>query len=347
LGKKGMKKVILTVSALIVLLFDSGCSFKSLLNSPVVASEVATPEVMSEPLPPTMTLDPTPSITPFQPAPPTPTMPPPPTATPLPTCTPTPTKTPVHTPTATWAFNPAGKVIAPILLYHHIAEINPINRYYVSPQNFRAQLESLRDWGFTTITASFLISILVNGGELPPRPVLITFDDGDLDVYENAFTVMRELGFVGTFYIVSSRMGASGYVSADQLIEMAAAGWEIGSHSKSHVDLTLNHDLVRNEMLQSRLDIEDAVGVTVTSIAYPYGTVDAYIAQKAQDYGYTNGMGLGVLTEHTWGSMYYLNRREVHGDMDLAAFAALLPWSGPILPPTETPTPTPTSTPAP
>jgi peptidoglycan/xylan/chitin deacetylase (PgdA/CDA1 family) len=295
-----------------------------------------------EPVPWTEGVAPTTSLTPFQPiaftSSPAPTstdtLLPTETATPTPTFTPTATHTPIPTATATWTYNEAGDVVAPILLYHHIADVTPINRYYVPPASFREQMQALKDWGFTSITPSYLREVLVNGGDLPNRPILITFDDGDKDVYEYAYPVMHEFGFVGSFYIVSSRIGAEGYVGVDQLKEMAANGWEIGSHTESHLDLTSNHDLAREEMLQSRLDIQDEISVTVTSLAYPYGLVDEFIATKAQEYGYFTGMGLGILTEHTWGTLYYLNRREVHGDMDLAAFAGLLPWSGPILTPT-------------
>ena len=311
---------------LVICLGVSGCSAPAHLIS-------VTP--IGEPVPVKVLVTPPASPTPFQPIPPTNTLPPPFTATPLPTWTPTPTVTPSPTPTATWVFNEAGKVIAPILLYHHIANIIPVNRYYVSPENFRAQMQALREWGFTTITPSYLRQVLVSGGELPYRPVVITFDDGNLDVYENAYPIMREFGFIGAFYIVSTRLSAGGYVGVDQLKEMASVGWEIGSHTADHLDLTLNHGLVREEMLQSRLDIQEALSMTVTSIAYPYGLVDEYIAMQAQEYGYMTGMGLGILTEHTWGTMYYLNRREVHADMDLTAFAGLLPWSGSM------PTPTP------
>lgn len=312
---------LLWASFLIINLSISGCSAPAKLVS-------VTP--IGEPTPSYEPNDPTISPTPFQPLPPTNTLPPPPTATPLPTWTPTPTQTLTPTPTATWTFNKAGKVIAPILLYHHIADITPVNRYYVSPANFRAQMEALKVWGFTTITPSYLRKVLVDGGNLPSRPVVISFDDGNMDVYQNAFPVMREYGFVGAFYIVTNNMGADKYVGVDQLKEMVAAGWEIGSHTEDHLDLTLNHDIARYEMLQSRIDLQDALSITVTSIAYPYGLVDAYIATEAQNYGYLTGMGLGILNEQTWGSMYYLNRREVHGEMDLTAFANLLPWSGPI-----------------
>lgn len=320
-------KFSLFVFLLVTALGISGCSAPAKL--------IAT-TALSEPTPLPVSGEPTPSATPFQPLPPTNTLPPPPTATPLPTWTPTPTLTPTPSPTATWTFNEAGKIIAPILLYHHVMDISPVNRYYVSPANFKAQMQALKAWGFTSITPYYLRQVLVNGGNLPQRPVVITFDDGDIDVYENAFPIMRELGFVGAFYIVTNNLGAKDYVGIDQLKEMVAAGWEIGSHTRDHLDLTINHDIIRDEMLQSRLDLQEALSTTVTSIAYPFGLVDAYVATEAQDYGYLTGMGLGILNEHTWGTMYYLNRREVHGDMDLDAFSGLLPWSGPLSTPTST-----------
>jgi peptidoglycan/xylan/chitin deacetylase (PgdA/CDA1 family) len=159
--------------------------------------------------------------------------------------------------------------------------------------------------------------------------VVITFDDGNLDVYTTAFPILRELGFVGVFYIVGDRLGAEGYVNAAQLSEMIAAGWEVGSHSLTHVDLTLDHALVREEVLQSRLLLEEALGVPVRSFAYPFGLVDDYVMEKTEDYGYTSGMGLGIFNQHYLGGQFYLSRREVHWEYDLAAFSALLPWTSP------------------
>jgi peptidoglycan/xylan/chitin deacetylase (PgdA/CDA1 family) len=313
---------------LIICVAVSGCSAPAKLVS-------MTP--MNEPAPASQTVAPSVTMTPFKPIPPTNTLPPPPTMTPFPTWTRTPTLIPSPTPTATWIFNDAGKVTAPILLYHHVADTTPLSRYYVSPVNFQAQMQALKDLGYTTITPSYLRQVLVYGGDLPSRPVIITFDDGDIDVYQNALPVMRTFGFIGAFYVVSGNLGAEGYVGVDQLKEMIADGWEIGSHTINHFDLTANHDSLRNELLQSRLDIQTALSITVTSIAYPYGLVDAYVATKSQDYGYETGMGLGIFTEHTLGTIYYLNRREVHGDMDLSAFTGLLSWSGANLTPTPSP----------
>jgi len=217
-----------------------------------------------------------------------------------------------------------GRVVAPILLYHHIADDSGSNRYYVSPENFQQQMLSLQQGGYTSITPATLVEALVHGAELPPRPVLITFDDGNLDVYTTAFPIMRQLGFVGAFYIVGNRLGAQGYVGAAELSEMIAAGWEIGSHSMTHADLTLDHTILRQEILQSRLLLEQALGVPVRTLAYPFGLVDETVIDKTEDYGYTAGMGLGTFNANTLGIRFYLSRREVRYEFDLADFLALL-----------------------
>lgn len=294
----------------------------------------ATPE-----MPATRPPEPSISPTPFQPEPPTATVLPSETPTPLPTFTPTASPTPLPTLTPTWAVMPAGTALVPILLYHHISEITPASRYYVSPQDFRTQMQALHDWGYTTITPTYLLSVLTQGGPLPEHPVIITFDDGHMDVYDNAFPVMKEFGFVGTFYIVSNWLGARDFVGVEQLTDMIQAGWEIGSHSKTHSDLSANHGAMSEEARQSKLDLEEALGVPVNTLAYPFGVIDDFVVEKTVKYGYEGAMGLGTSNQHTSNNLYYLNRREVHGDQDLAAFAALLPWSNPA------PTPAPTVVP--
>ncbi|MEW6718379.1 MAG: polysaccharide deacetylase family protein [Chloroflexota bacterium] len=267
----------------------------------------------STPLPPTATLAPLFTLTP--------------TVSPSPTWTSTPTQTPspTLTPTPTWVHYPAGEAEVLILLYHHVAESNPPSRYFVSPQKFEQQMGLLRERGYTTIPISQLVAVLREGGELPQRPIVITFDDGDLDVYENAFPVMQELGMIGVVYVIANRLEDAESLGVSHLEELLAAGWEVGSHSMSHPDLTLNHNWVRTEVLNSRLVLEEALGVSVLTFAYPFGQVDPYVAQKVQDYGYRAGLGLGVTWKHSLDSLFYLSRREVYGNMDVEEFAALLP----------------------
>jgi len=189
-------------------------------------------------------------------------------------------------------------------------------------------MKALRDWGYTSITISDLANVLINGGELPSRPVIITFDDGNLDIFQNAFPIMHEFGFVGTTFIIANALQSKYYVNAEQLKEMAADGWEIGSHSMTHKDLTTDHSIANYEMRQSQLTLEEAIGVLVSSFAYPYGKTDEFVSTKVSEYGYTAGVGLGMSHQYSLSTLFYLNRREVQGDYNMAEFEALLPWSG-------------------
>ncbi|MFW5713544.1 MAG: polysaccharide deacetylase family protein [Brevefilum sp.] len=247
-----------------------------------------------------------------------------PTKTSLPTAVP-PTETPSHTPTPKWVYHEPGEIIAPILLYHHVKGESTLNRYQVSVPDFRSQMEALDEMGFTAISISTFLEVLLNGGELPEKPVVITFDDGHLSVYENAFPIMQEFGLPGVFYIVVNRInGASDFVTIAQLKEMIEAGWEIGSHSYSHVDLTVNHGLAAREIGQSKTELERELSIPVRTFAYPFGAIDPFTAQKVSDYAYRAGMGLGTSKIHTWNSLFYLNRIEIYGYYTIEDFKEIL-----------------------
>ena len=253
------------------------------------------------------------------------------TATPLPTYTPSPTATNTATLTPQWILNESGYAAVPILLYHHISDEQPFSRFYVGPAAFEEQMRSLQDWGYTTISMSLFIEALTEGAELPPRPIVITFDDGHSSVYENAFPVMQELGFIGVNYIVATRLESENFMDTEQLLEMQDAGWEVGGHSMTHSDLTEIHDEARYEILEPRLILEEALGSDVDTFAYPFGAIDSFVADRVQDYGYSAGIGLGPSWEHGWATLFYISRIEVYGGTDLAGFAGILPWSGPLV----------------
>lgn len=232
-----------------------------------------------------------------------------------------PTDTPTPIPTPTWSFNQAGEVVAPILLYHHVDDIAFDSRYWVSIDDFRAQMQTLYDHGFTAIPISLLLDALVDGAELPEKPVVITFDDGHRSVYENAFPIMNEFGFPGVFYIVANRLrDVDGFVNVAELQEMIAAGWEVGSHGYSHVDVTLNPDVIYFEMAQSRTDLEAALDTPVRTFAYPYGIVDEYVIGRLIGFGYQAGLGLGKSVTHHPYNIYYLHRVEVRSEYSLDEF---------------------------
>jgi peptidoglycan/xylan/chitin deacetylase (PgdA/CDA1 family) len=264
-----------------------------------------------------------------------------PTVTPLPTSTrtpttvpsPTPTQPPTASPTPPWLVQGPGRIACPILLYHHVAQpgdsvSNTSKIYYVPPDEFETQLKALHDWGYMTISTFQLQKAILDGAPLPAHPVVITFDDGNLDVYQNAFPIMQKYGFTGTVYIIVNQLHANGYMNPDQIKTLAASGWEIGSHSLSHHDLRLDPARLEAESAQSRLILEQTLGVSVRTFAYPYGLADEAVTRRVQDDGYLDAVGLGGGWSQGVFNLYYLSRRPVLKGTDLLILASYLPFSG-------------------
>jgi len=274
--------------------------------------------------------------------------PPPPTetATTTQTFTITPTFTPSPLPTATWVHQGPNAVVVPIILFHHVS-VSPINsQYYVPPEKFDEELKLLRDWEYTTITIEMLLKAINEGADLPPRPIIISFDDGNLDNYTNAFPIMQKYGFTGVVYIVGNYVGADKYMNADQIKDMAASGWEVGSHSMSHADLTfLEPQRQRYEVVESKELLEQTLGVPIKTIAYPFGKSNGAVIDYAHFAGYTAGMSLGFTYDQGSSNLFTLQRRDIKGTYSVKQFAFFLPWQGdPTYLPTDTPTPTATPT---
>jgi peptidoglycan/xylan/chitin deacetylase (PgdA/CDA1 family) len=266
------------------------------------------------------------------------------TPTDTPTITPTFTASPSITPT--WIRQGPYELTLPILLYHHVEISKHNSQYYVAPEKFNEEMKLLHDWGYTTITLDLLITAIKEGADLPPRPMLITFDDGQLSVYSTAFPIMQQYGFTGIVYIVGTYLDAPGLMTTDQVKQLVQAGWEVGSHSMRHKDLTtLDSKDQLYEISGSRKYLEERLGVPVKSFAYPFGFSDSTIVDMVYAAGYTSAMGLGYSHAQGTGNILMLQRRDVQGTYDVKKFASFLPWYGdPIFLPTDTPTPIPTPT---
>ncbi len=238
---------------------------------------------VATPLPATPALAPSPTL-PATPASPTPR----PTSTPRPTRTPTPapTSTPTPLPSPTPGPTPDGvlrTVRVPILMYHYISEPPADADIYrtdlsLSPETFAAHLDYLRAEGYTTLYLRDLLSYLATGQpELPEKPVILTFDDGYEDNYLNAFPALAERDMTGTFFIITdfATQDRPGYADWQQLGEMAAAGMEIGSHSRDHPDLAgKDSDYLVWQALGSQETIEANTGAHPRVLSYPAGSYD-------------------------------------------------------------------------
>lgn len=169
-----------------------------------------------------------------------------------------------------------------VLTYHAIESGPP--PLCLGPEPFASHLDRLVGEGASTLTVSQLAAAL-RRGELPPRAVAITFDDGAASVARVAAPLLAERGLTATLFCVAGHLGGSSdwptqparaptysLAAVEDLRDLAAAGFEIGSHGLAHAPLdTAGEDVLRRELVASRQALEDAVGVEVTSFAYPYG----------------------------------------------------------------------------
>lgn len=173
-----------------------------------------------------------------------------------------------------------------VLNYHKIENVH--NSLAVPPQDFDTQMNYLQENGFNTITPDELYASLSGNAELPDNPVLITFDDGYLDNYQNAYPILKKYNFKATIFVISGYLGVQpGYFNWDQAREMDANGINIQSHTVNHRSMTdLTDEELIAELVESKKKIETELGHPINFMAYPTGTYNLHIAQLVKDAGY-------------------------------------------------------------
>jgi peptidoglycan/xylan/chitin deacetylase (PgdA/CDA1 family) len=253
-----------------------------------------------------------------------------PTLIPTETFTPSPSPTLTFTPSATatpeFIFQGPGEVVLPILLYHHIGTSPSGSLYYVAPEEFDRQMYLLYAWGYRTISIQQMVEAIRSGANLPSRPIILTFDDGSETVYTAALPIMQKYGFTGTAFIVYNYIGASLYMDADQIKSLHESGWEIGSHSLSHVNLRQRPGEQEDEIYRSKIRLERWLGLPIPVFAYPFGANDASSLKLVRESEYIAAVGLGEGVRQSAENIYYLYRRDITSAHDLRTFAGFLPW---------------------
>ena len=250
------------------------------------------------------------------------------TATTIPTGTPflpfTATTTPIP-PTTTPTVDPnkillgPGDVLIPILMYHHVSPYSAGSEYAVSLDQFRRQMQWLQEQGYQTILVSDMVEAVKDGKLLPLKPIILTFDDGFKDVYENAFPLLTEFGFTATIYLIEDVINKHPYMTDEMVETLITAGWEIGNHSKSHAHLPTSRDL-ENEVCLSRARLIERFNQPFESFAYPYAAKDDKSIQAVKDCGYTSSAGNGSFTIQTEERLFFFSRREIKSYFDMQRF---------------------------
>jgi peptidoglycan/xylan/chitin deacetylase (PgdA/CDA1 family) len=204
-----------------------------------------------------------------------------------------------------------GIQIVPILCYHRFGKTCKSN-LCISERTFAKHLEYLKNNGYHTIHLRDLMAFLNYKTAIPSKSVIITLDDGYRSTYEFAYPLLKRYGFTATLFIYTDFIEASGNaLTWHQLRKLKAAGFEIGSHSMSHTDLTkkLPHEngptywsRITKELINSKEIIDRELKQDTQFFAYPYGNYDQQILGLFSNTGYKLG-----LTIRTGGNSFFAN----------------------------------------
>ncbi len=188
-----------------------------------------------------------------------------------------------------------------ILSYHQTDALLPrgipFRGLVLPPARFARQMRAMQALGYRGLSMRDLGPYL--RGEREGKVFGITLDDGYVSNFDHALPVLLELGFTATSFVVSGQLGGANVwdapigvprarlMNAHHLREWLAAGMEVGAHTRQHVDLsTCDPVVARTEITQSRLDLEQTLGVPVRSFCYPYGRYREDHVEMARAAGY-------------------------------------------------------------
>ena len=194
-----------------------------------------------------------------------------------------------------------------VLMYHRVVDDERLSASHwscVHERDFRSHLEFLDRWGYTTITFDDYRLFLRGEANLPRKPVILTFDDGYLDTYTCAYPLLHEFGMNAVMFVLGDHRIRSNFwdttpgmyaplMAREQLLELHEAGFEIGSHSLSHADLSiLPENSAWEQISRSGILLEMLLNAPVRSFAYPYGLLAPRVKQMITEAGYDIACGV-------------------------------------------------------
>jgi peptidoglycan/xylan/chitin deacetylase (PgdA/CDA1 family) len=208
----------------------------------------------------------------------------------------------------------------PILVYHALGEAPPSEEYpglYVSDSEFEEEMAWLHDHGYEGVTLDQAERAWYHDGTLPPKPIVISFDNGYPEQVTFAPQVLSRYGWPGVLFEITEE-----HLRPSEIRPVIALGWEVDSHSATHPDLTeLSGSELEYQVAASRRYLRRKFGVASDNFCYPSSLYDAATIAAVKEAGY-----VGAVTENAGyasrGKPYELDRYEIEGGGGVAVLAA-------------------------
>lgn len=217
----------------------------------------------------------------------------------------------------------------PILVYHQITEeIPPANLgMAVSLNQLKSQMEYLHEKGYVCLSLAEVLHSSDIGQPLRKKTFALAFDDGYENFYTLAYPILRYYGFTATVFLITGktfkqndpkREADKRYMTWEQIEFLYENNISFGSHTCSHPILTkLPKDEIQRELLNSKADMEAALGQKINWLAYPHGASNTEIHNMARESGYQAAFG----GSHEHNSRFNLRRQFCLREESLMVFA--------------------------
>jgi len=212
----------------------------------------------------------------------------------------------------------------PVLCYHDIKDWKPglrqsMKEYIVPVAAFKEQMQSLADSGYQTITPTDYYNHLTKGAPLPPKPIIISFDDGDEEQYTIGATELEKHNFKGVFFVMTIVIGKKNYMSSEMIKDLADKGHVIGSHTWDHHSVkNYTEEDYKVQFAGSREKLEKITGKPVEYFAYPFGIWNEAALPQLEQTGYKGAFQLSASKRDSTLPLYTLRRMIVPGTWNTA-----------------------------
>ena len=224
---------------------------------------------------------------------------------------------------------PTGYQLVPILVYHNLGA-QAKGRLVLGADAFSEQMHYLKREGYRVVSLAEFVEWLQLKRQLPRKSVVLTFDDGYHSFREHAYPVLKKLGFPATLFVYTDYVGASrNALSWEQLKTLAAEGFDVQAHSKTHGDLRRaagETDAQYGKRMQDELAepprlFQRQLGRGVQFLAYPYGRVDDELLSRVREQGYAAAFTVRRESNPSFARPLQISRSQVYSEMTLEQFA--------------------------
>ncbi len=222
----------------------------------------------------------------------------------------------------------SGYQLVPILVYHNLAP-QPKGRMILGAKAFEEQMRYLKAQGYRVVNLREFVDFVSQKRQLPRKSVLLTFDDGYRSFLQYAYPLLKELNFTATLFVYTDYLsaGTSAFTWAD-LKRLAAEGFDVQAHSKSHGDMVRaagepanEYDKrLETELVQPRALFQKNLGFDPNILAYPYGRQDDAVVRRTKERGYVAAFTVRRQGSPSFVDMHRINRSQIYPEMSLDDF---------------------------